>query len=408
MEKKGRKYIYLSNVSIDGTVFQTQVLDWLHLYKKHQLEFELLHVFHVKELKRPANVKKQITYFKKNTILSSGFMFFFPSRNLLYIINVLEIFFRILRYIYKYDEVLIFSRALIGKEITLLRKIFPGKIVFFYDARGAGAEENKYDAIKHHDNSRRKYRIIADTYFLEFKTVLSADTVFVVSLVLEKYFKNMYGLNDKKFMLYPCLSDSSKFYFSPNLRMEVRSKLHISDDTKVFIYSGGVGPWHLSEKLISFFDQLLKHEKNVCMLYLTKDNTNIEKVIDKYPEVKTRFLSFSVQNKEVHKYLNAADYGLLFRENSIVNNVASPTKFAEYILCGLPVIISEGIGDYSDFTEENNLGVLLKESELRNFEMFDFNNFIRKSFDRTYISDIGLKHFSKESAINTIISELQY
>ena len=34
---------------------------------------------------------------------------------------------------------------------------------------------------------------------------------------------------------------------------------------------------------------------------------------------------------EIPNYLNAADIAVIWRENSIVNKVASPVKFSEYI-----------------------------------------------------------------------------
>ena len=54
---------------------------------------------------------------------------------------------------------------------------------------------------------------------------------------------------------------------------------------------------------------------------------------------------------------------MLIRENTVTNQVASPTKFAEYLACGLPVIISDNLGDYSVFVETNGCGVNLKEKQ---------------------------------------------
>ena len=35
---------------------------------------------------------------------------------------------------------------------------------------------------------------------------------------------------------------------------------------------------------------------------------------------------------EVGKYLNASDFGIIIRENNIINYVASPTKVNEYLV----------------------------------------------------------------------------
>ena len=58
----------------------------------------------------------------------------------------------------------------------------------------------------------------------------------------------------------------------------------------------------------------------------------------------------------------AADMGILLRENHPLNEVAAPTKFAEYVMTGPLVLISDNIGDYSNFVKRNNLGIVLKNN----------------------------------------------
>jgi glycosyltransferase involved in cell wall biosynthesis len=407
MRKSGRKYIYISNLDFDGTVFKTQVLDWLHLYQENNLVFDLIQAFHIKDLMRYLNTRRQLKEIKSCTILFKGSFYMFPSKSIFYILNGLIIYLKIFKDIFKYREIVIFSRALLGKEIAFIRKISPARIIFYFDARAAAAEENKYMAIKRHDFSLKKYIIIANVYYLQYRTLSAANKVFVVSKVLGKYFQDTFDINKEKFVLYPCLSDSKKFFFNNDLRREGRIKLQINDSAKVFIYSGGISDWHMSDKMISFFNQLLKFEYDSFLIYLTKDKTSLKAMITKFPEVKPRIFSFAVPNEEVNMYLNAADYGLLFRENTIMNNVASPTKFAEYMLCGLPVIISEGVGDFSTYLSRHDLGILIKESAMNDPEKFDFNNFLKKSFDRAYIADVGRKNFAKDSIINNIIEEFK-
>jgi glycosyltransferase involved in cell wall biosynthesis len=64
----------------------------------------------------------------------------------------------------------------------------------------------------------------------------------------------------------------------------------------------------------------------------------------------------------VPRYLAAADVGLLPRDENLVNRVASPVKFAEYLASGIPVILSDGIGDYSELVRSGDLGAVLPAS----------------------------------------------
>ena len=57
--------------------------------------------------------------------------------------------------------------------------------------------------------------------------------------------------------------------------------------------------------------------------------------------------------------LQQADVGLLLRRADAVNRVSSPTKFGEYLAAGLPVIMTGGIGDYSQLAAESGTGLVL-------------------------------------------------
>jgi glycosyltransferase involved in cell wall biosynthesis len=51
--------------------------------------------------------------------------------------------------------------------------------------------------------------------------------------------------------------------------------------------------------------------------------------------------------------------GLLLRRSDAVNRVAAPVKFAEYLASGTPVLLTDGIGDYSAAVREHGLGAVV-------------------------------------------------
>ena len=59
------------------------------------------------------------------------------------------------------------------------------------------------------------------------------------------------------------------------------------------------------------------------------------------------------------------DVGLLLRDDLPVNRVASPTKFAEYCLCGLPVLTTPYVGDFSEYVRQFSLGYQVDLSNLQ-------------------------------------------
>jgi hypothetical protein len=49
-----------------------------------------------------------------------------------------------------------------------------------------------------------------------------------------------------------------------------------------------------------------------------------------------------------------------------MNRIASPTKFAEYLMAGLPLLITPHVGDYSDLVESEHLGKVVDVSRISN------------------------------------------
>ena len=65
----------------------------------------------------------------------------------------------------------------------------------------------------------------------------------------------------------------------------------------------------------------------------------------------------SVPAQNVPRLLVAADLGLMLRDDSLTNRVASPIKFGEYMAAGVPVIITPRLGDHSESVRRDQLGI---------------------------------------------------
>jgi hypothetical protein len=82
----------------------------------------------------------------------------------------------------------------------------------------------------------------------------------------------------------------------------------------------------------------------------------------------TDYTVLSAAPRDVSAYLSASDAGLAFIKPCFSKIASSPTKYAEYLACGLPLIINAGIGD-SDSLLEDNVGTLVSdfsEAQLEN------------------------------------------
>ena len=67
--------------------------------------------------------------------------------------------------------------------------------------------------------------------------------------------------------------------------------------------------------------------------------------------------------QRVPEYLRGAHAGVALIHPSPPRRASSPTKVAEYLACGLPVVVNTGIGDLADFVEQEGVGVVLHAFE---------------------------------------------
>ncbi|MEO7080337.1 MAG: hypothetical protein ABIY71_02380, partial [Flavobacteriales bacterium] len=134
-----------------------------------------------------------------------------------------------------------------------------------------------------------------------------------------------------------------------------REALGFSPEDVVLVYSGSTAGWQSFEMLEKLLRSVLDAQVHTKVLFLSPPHADIDVFKKAYLG---RVLTAWVPPAEVPQALQACDIALLLREDTLTNRVASPTKFAEYLACGLPVIISEGIGDFSALVQKECLGVV--------------------------------------------------
>ena len=102
--------------------------------------------------------------------------------------------------------------------------------------------------------------------------------------------------------------------------------------------------------LANGFDDIARHA-------LDANNVDPERV-----EVET------VQHETVPARLAASSVGLIFVRPSFARIGMSPTKLAEYLACGLPVVATHQIGDTKSILEKDRTGVVIQDLSRRAYE----------------------------------------
>ncbi|MCG3133233.1 MAG: hypothetical protein HMLKMBBP_00358 [Planctomycetes bacterium] len=195
-----------------------------------------------------------------------------------------------------------------------------------------------------------------DTYRRhEAEACRGADLVLTVSGPMERTVIQRHGLADEKIEHVP--NHTGVVAHAETHRAEVRRELGVPDDALLFVYSGTLAAWQLPARSALLFQACRLHRQDARMLFLTTDTAAAEKAAKSAGLMNGIFRS--VTSDRVARHLCAADYGLLLREETLVNRVSCPVKFGEYLACGVRPVMTSNIGDQSRVAMERNLGVVI-------------------------------------------------
>lgn len=121
-------------------------------------------------------------------------------------------------------------------------------------------------------------------------------------------------------------------------RKAIRQQLTIPEDKIVYCYVGSTHKWQCPEETIVYLKQKYAHNNNAFLLLLSPEQKPFKKFLEKHALPESAYTLLTVPHQEVQNYLCAVDYGLLLREQHLLNWVSRPTKALEYWACHVPVL----------------------------------------------------------------------
>lgn len=187
-----------------------------------------------------------------------------------------------------------------------------------------------------------------------------ADRLGGVSRAMRAYVRNWVGRDD--LVVVPCCCDVDGCRFSEEARRRWRGEFGFAEAHRVLCYCGGLADWQRAPDILSLCNEVAKRREDCRFLFLCQATDSLRRLMESAGLPRERCVVKSCLPQEVPDHLSAADAGIIMRDDIPVNNVASPIKIGEYLSCGLPVILTRGIGDYSQMLHENGLGLLLDET----------------------------------------------
>jgi len=367
-----KKVLYVLTENLSLGVIKSQVLAHIKIVEKNKIaKFEILLCYWSKSelLKTKAEIENK--YLKIHFLKIFRPIFFLDSLNAYLLKN-------------KIKEIGSFTYIHARTDYCVkILKMIDKKTKVLWDCRGDSTAELYH-------NPRERFiilrRMILEKRFYDAGKI--ATKIIFVSMYLRDKFKRLNkNFPKKNIFLIPSLASSDLFFFNKDIRQRMRKHLKIKNNTRVFIYVGGMQNYQKFPQTINFFNDLKKYDKNIILLVLTNNTCEATSYIKDNDSIILKNVKF----EEVNNYLNASDFGLLIRDDNYANNAGSPTKFAEYAMTGLQIISSPSVSDYFNLN-----------SKIKN--IYDYKKFILKKnlvYDRDKVANFYKLKLSRESFTNT-------
>jgi|SRR5688572_27053085 len=251
---------------------------------------------------------------------------------------------------------MVHARSHIPATIALVLKKRHG-IKFIFDIRGLMAEE--YVDANHWKENSLPFRI---TKTMERRALSAADGVVTLTEKIWPIVKQWEGLRGRNVAheVVPCCTDLKTFAFSPSERKKRRADLGL-DDQLTLVYSGSIDGWYLTEEMADFFAELLRGNPSAHFLWLTPvKHDRVNQLMTERGISPDQYTVKAVVPADVPSYLAASDVGIAFIRSCFSKQASSPTKNAEYLACGLPLIINAGVGDSDAIVSDAEIGAVVE------------------------------------------------
>lgn len=235
---------------------------------------------------------------------------------------------------------------------------------FIFDLRGLMAEEFVDAGLWRRGSF--KYKLSS---LIEKRALKAADYVVVLTEKIRKMFDDDFlNLNKKlKMEVIPCCVDLNKFI---NSKEKIYSENEQIKNKCVLIYVGSLGTWYLLDEMVDFFCSLHRCIENAFFLIITQSDKNSLKKSLISRGIHDNYLIASASPDDIPKYISSAQVGISFTKPGLSKIARSPTKIGEYLACGLPIVVNNGIGDLDELINRENVGIIV-------------NNFNSHSYDKS-------------------------
>ena len=226
---------------------------------------------------------------------------------------------------------------------------------FLYDVRGFWPEERVEGGL-----TRPNGFLYRCTKWWEARFFRAADGMVVLSQAAKDLLESRLGGNGRlvPITVIPTCTDLDAFApaEAPNP----------TDLTRI-VYVGSVGTWYLMEEMVRFFQELRLRIPAAFLTILTPRPDPILMHALRGLDQSSYDIRM-VAHEEVPQNLRTMHVSLCFIKLVESKKASCPTKVGESLACGIPVVITRGVGDCDTLIERERVGVVVSDLTAQGYQ----------------------------------------
>jgi glycosyltransferase involved in cell wall biosynthesis len=243
------------------------------------------------------------------------------------------------------------AQVLHARSVLCAAMLYPAKLTgrgkFLVDIRGFWADE-RVDGGMIHANGI-VYRVLK---VIEKAMLRNADHVVTLTQASVSFLRDDPRLGRTRAPISVISTCADLALFSPGAR-EKENLLTIG-------YAGQIGTWYMLDEMLAFFLAVQRHRPDARLLIVNQHQQDaIRAAIAKAGIDPTVVEIVGTQRAGMPGYMRRMDAGLALIHPFFSKISSAPTKLAEYLGCGVPVVGNAGCGDMVQIIADDRVGVAM-------------------------------------------------
>jgi glycosyltransferase involved in cell wall biosynthesis len=126
--------------------------------------------------------------------------------------------------------------------------------------------------------------------------------------------------------------------------------------------SGTISNWYMRNEMLESVNHLLQAWTQSRLLVVSREDVGLFLRDSAEAGIDPRLIQFERADfQEMPEWINQMDLGIFFIRRCFSKIGSAATKLGEFLACGVPVVINDGIGDSGRIVRHEKVGIVLQE-----------------------------------------------